>query len=155
MKKVILLLFVCLFVFSGCAKEECTVTFDTQGGSAVERQVVVKGDKVKEPPIPTKECECVFDGWYVGDEKWSFIGYSVTEDMTLTAKWVDCFGLSAKEIESIEDFITYYEYTWGDIENIEKEDPYITDSGRVWEDSCEYRITLKNGKKYSIALQKE
>ena len=30
----------------------------------------------------------VFDGWYYGDEKWSFIGYVVTEDIVLEAKWI-------------------------------------------------------------------
>ena len=28
-----------------------------------------------------------FDGWYYNDERWSFIGYVATEDMTLKAHW--------------------------------------------------------------------
>ena len=64
----------------------CTVNFDTDGGSEIPMQTVVPGSKLTKPNDPTKE-GYVFDGWYCGDEGWSFIGYTVTEDMTLTAKW--------------------------------------------------------------------
>ena len=63
-----------------------TVTFDTQGGSQVQSQKVMSGDKVLEPEPPTKE-GYVFLGWYLDNEEWSFIGYVVTENLTLTAKW--------------------------------------------------------------------
>ena len=68
--------------------EEFTVTFDSNGGSAVESQKVAKGEKIRKPEDPTK-VGYTFDGWYVDDEKWSFVGHYVTEDMTLTAKWVE------------------------------------------------------------------
>lgn len=67
--------------------EVYTVTFDSNGGSDVEEQLVERGDKVALPEKPTNQ-GYVFDGWYVGDEKWSFIGYTVTEDITLKAKWI-------------------------------------------------------------------
>lgn len=63
-----------------------TVTFDTQCSIEIPSQEVVCGMKATEPDMP-KRTDYNFDGWYVGDEKWSFIGYSVTEDITLTAKW--------------------------------------------------------------------
>ena len=65
----------------------CTVTFDSNGGTSVADATVTKGEKITAPDNPTKQ-GYTFDGWYVGDEKWSFIGYVVTEDMTLTARWV-------------------------------------------------------------------
>ncbi len=65
---------------------EYTVTFDSDGGSEVDSQTIQKGDKVALPQTPIKEGWELL-GWYVGDEKWSFIGYTVTEDITLTAKW--------------------------------------------------------------------
>ena len=68
--------------------ETVTVTFDTDGGSAVASKTVEKGEKVQKPEDPKKD-GYVFDGWYVDDEKWSFIGYVVTDDITLTAKWIE------------------------------------------------------------------
>ena len=67
--------------------ETHTVTFDAQGGSPEpEAQEIRHGEKLARPDDPTLE-GFVFDGWYYQDEKWSFVGYVVTEDMTLTAQW--------------------------------------------------------------------
>ena len=67
-------------------KKTYTVSFDTDGGSFIPDQKVERGDKIKVPAIPTK-AGYRFTGWYVGEELWSFIGYTVTEDITLTAHW--------------------------------------------------------------------
>ena len=67
---------------------EYTVSFDTgDSGIIVPSQTVQKGDKASLPVIDTERLGYTFDGWYVGDEKWSFIGYSITEDITIEAKW--------------------------------------------------------------------
>ena len=88
-----------------------TVTFDTNGGSEIPSQKVKNGQKALEPNPPTKE-GCIFKGWYVNEERWSFIGYSVTGDITLTAKWEeftqislqydDRYKLSSKNIEILD-----------------------------------------------------
>lgn len=72
--------------------ERCTVTFDSDGGSAVAAQQVVKGGFVQEPKAPAKasgsaSTVIVFDGWYYGDKKWNFATDKVTSDITLKAKW--------------------------------------------------------------------
>ncbi len=67
-------------------KLSCTVKFDTDGGTEIAEQTVEKGGKAQKPADPTKD-GYIFEGWYVDDEKWSFAGYVVTEDMTITAKW--------------------------------------------------------------------
>ncbi len=67
-------------------KAEYTVSFDTKGGSFVDSQKVEKGNKIEKPEDPIRD-GYNFLGWYINDEKWSFIGYSVTEDMELEAKW--------------------------------------------------------------------
>ncbi len=105
-KKVIHLLATLCMVFAaigliGCGKNEnvsdsdsnseqtqnvCTVVFDSQGGSSVQSQEVHAGQKLQKPTTPTKD-GYTFDGWYVEEEKWSFIGHVVTENMTLTASW--------------------------------------------------------------------
>ena len=81
----------------GSDETVCTVTFDTNGGTSVPSQTVKKGEKVTAPEKPTKE-GLVFDGWYVGEEEWSFIGYVVTEDMTVTAKWIE--GVKVSFVDS-------------------------------------------------------
>lgn len=71
--------------------QECTVTFDTDGGNPVPESVTVKmGEKLTEPTAPQKSsssCEYDFLGWYVGDKEWNFSVDVVTEDITLMAKW--------------------------------------------------------------------
>ena len=67
-----------------------TVTFDSNGGTTVAPMTVNKGDKITEPEVKstnsTLEVPLVFDGWYLGDEKWDFSD-GVSADMTLVAKW--------------------------------------------------------------------
>ena len=67
--------------------ETITVTFDSNGGSEVKSQSVVKGNNVEEPDNPQKD-GYTFDGWYVNDEKWFFSGYVASQNLTLTAKWI-------------------------------------------------------------------
>ena len=68
------------------AFEKQEVSFNTNGGSIVETVKVKKNDKVLKPQDPVKEGH-TFLGWYYQGQEWSFIGYSVTEDITLEAKW--------------------------------------------------------------------
>ncbi|MBR2474429.1 MAG: InlB B-repeat-containing protein, partial [Clostridia bacterium] len=118
MKKRLALLIVCILALSFAALTACedepvtyTVTFDSDGGTAVEAQTVVDGKKATEPTVPTKE-GYTFDGWYLGTEKWSFGGHIVTSDMTLKAKWAsptthivtfDSDGGTSVEAQTVED----------------------------------------------------
>ena len=82
--------------------ETHTVTFDAQGGSPEpEAQEVKHLGKASKPENPVKD-GFLFDGWYYQGEKWSFVGYVVTEDMTLTAQWSEAD--SGCEITSAEGF---------------------------------------------------
>ena len=68
-----------------------TVTFNSDGGTPVASQQVEENKKAIQPDNPTRE-GYTFIGWYggkYGDEKWVFIGYVVSEDITLTAKWIE------------------------------------------------------------------
>ena len=63
-----------------------TVTFDSNGGSAVAAQDVVDGGKATEPdPAPTK-ANNTFDGWTLNDAAYDF-DTPVTASITLTATW--------------------------------------------------------------------
>ncbi|WP_407267837.1 InlB B-repeat-containing protein [Radiobacillus sp. PE A8.2] len=65
------------------------VTFDTNGGSDVSRQSIEYNNVVVEPDAPTKT-GFTFDGWYSDpdfNEKWNFDADTVTDDITLYAKW--------------------------------------------------------------------
>lgn len=78
------LLVLCLAACGG--EDTCTVEFNTNGGGTIEPVTVTKGEKISTPKKPEKS-GYTFDGWYLDDEKWSFAGYVVTEDITLEAKW--------------------------------------------------------------------
>ncbi|MGI6211145.1 MAG: InlB B-repeat-containing protein [Anaerovoracaceae bacterium] len=65
-----------------------TVTFDSNGGSAVSSQSVTERQKASEPADPTKS-GATFEGWYTDSgltDKYDF-DREVTGDLTLYAKW--------------------------------------------------------------------
>ena len=65
-----------------------TVSYDTDGGSAVNPETVLQGNTVTEPT--TTRDHATFDGWYTDktyQTKWNF-NEPVNEDMTLYAKWI-------------------------------------------------------------------
>ena len=68
------------------AEEVYTITFDSAGGTSVPSQKVLNGKKIKKPDAPTK-IGYTFTGWFVADDEWNFLAYTVTDDMTLTADW--------------------------------------------------------------------
>ena len=63
-----------------------TVTFNSNGGSAVAAQEVSPGEKATEPDPPTRE-DFRFVGWYKDNNRWDFATNVVTENITLYAKW--------------------------------------------------------------------
>ena len=64
-----------------------TVKFESNGGSKVESIKVQDGEKAEKPTDPTKD-GYVFDGWYLGEEKFDF-STPITKDITLKARWND------------------------------------------------------------------
>lgn len=64
------------------------VSFDSNGGTAVDSQTVESGAKATEPsPAPIKE-GYTLDGWYTTEiEEWDFTTDTVTSNITLYAKW--------------------------------------------------------------------
>ena len=79
--------------------EKFDVTFDSQGGSAVDAQSVKKGGLIEKPLDPTKD-GYNFAGWYNGEEKWDFTADKVFANVTLTAKW-DCAHKDLTTLEAV------------------------------------------------------
>ncbi len=84
-----------VFNFAGCKQAEepvsdpviakYTVTFDSDGGSAVEKQTVEEGNKATKPADPTKEGYS-FTGWYNGEAVFDF-DTAIKANITLKAHW--------------------------------------------------------------------
>ncbi len=76
-------------------KKTCTVTFDSQGGPAVASQQVEHGGKVSQPADEVYE-DHIFGGWYRDPQcttSWDFAQDTVTEDITLYAKWIEVYHI--------------------------------------------------------------
>ena len=92
-------------ILTGCEKgnrdaggnaepETYTVTFISDGGTAVSAQTVKEGEKATKPADPIKTVvvngtviDYEFSGWYSGETLWNFETMKVTQDTVLTAKW--------------------------------------------------------------------
>ena len=81
--------------------EPKTIIFNSNGGSHVSSQTLLKNEKVIEPLSPVKEGQ-IFNGWFLDNDsfsnKWDFNNIPKS-DMTLYAKWND------KPTPKEEDFI--------------------------------------------------
>lgn len=65
------------------------VNFDSQGGTTVESQKYMYGERIEAPEAPARE-GYIFDGWYLdrdGSRPWDMEKDTVTESMTLYAGW--------------------------------------------------------------------
>ena len=78
---------------------EFTVTFDSDGGSAVTEQKLLNSPAVK--PADPKKSGYKFDGWYLGDTKYAFKD-KVTEDITLKAHWTKTTDPTIEVIDVVE-----------------------------------------------------
>lgn len=73
-----------------------TVSFDTQGGSAIDAITVAANATITKPADPTKEGHA-FGGWYKEAEctnAWDFTNDKVTANTTLYAKWTVTTGVT-------------------------------------------------------------
>lgn len=67
------------------APEYVAVTFDSDGGTAVPGQSVLKGQKAQKPTDPVKEGHS-FLGWHLGESLYDF-NQTVSASLQLKAKW--------------------------------------------------------------------
>ena len=118
-KKLILIPFaflLCLcFILSACGQNSnnnkssdgtyYTVTFDSQGGSAVASQQVLAGNPIAAPTSPAR-ADFDFVGWYLSTEEdaclWDFALDRVASDITLYARWT-----AIQEMPAPSDTLTF------------------------------------------------
>ncbi len=85
---------------------ECTVSFDTNGGSAIEPQKVRYGEHIQRPDDPARE-GYAFEGWYSDidlQKLWNFEEDKVQGNMTLYAKWIRTEAESSEtQVGTIEE----------------------------------------------------
>lgn len=74
-----------------------TVTFDSQGGSAVSSQIVDHGQSARAPAAPTRT-GYVFDGWWTtastGGSRWTFGTDTIADATVLYARWTTSYEVS-------------------------------------------------------------
>lgn len=98
-----------------------TVTFETNGGSAIEAQLVPEGTFATKPATaPTKEGN-LFEGWYTEQTMTNLFDFytPITKDITLYAKWMDISSITYDDLrqlfgkaDRLASSIDYnYEYT--------------------------------------------
>lgn len=91
-------------------QENYTVSFDSNGGSAVAAQTVPAGKTADFPAEPEK-ANCFFVGWYNEEtddimSSFDFSGTPITKDIQLHAKWFEL--VDADEDKLIDDLEAYY-----------------------------------------------
>lgn len=93
-----------------------TVSFDTDGGSTVESQTVVTGNKATKPAVnPTKK-GYNFVGWYTDNTyttEFDFENTIITDNTTIYAKFEDAsifklYGYTFNKISTLEELTTGY-----------------------------------------------
>ncbi|MCF7929907.1 MAG: InlB B-repeat-containing protein [Acholeplasmataceae bacterium] len=118
MRKISSILIALLFVLIliGCGKTTFTVTFESNGGSAVQAiEEVIEGTVIDEPIAPTKS-GFDFAGWFKEStltNAWDFEEDIVTTDITLYAKWTDTLPTDQELVDAA--------YAWlnlGDLSNL-------------------------------------
>lgn len=95
-------------------KEVFTVSFANEG-KQVAKQLIVDGDKARDPELALEKTGYTFKGWYKGEIKFDFAKDVVTADTTLNARWTPNeykVTFVSEEVEVAPITVTYdAEYT--------------------------------------------
>lgn len=86
----VVLIIACLVIYFIFANKKYTITFDSDGGSVVEKQIVKRGEKVNKPTDPTRD-GYIFIEWDLGSSIYDFSA-KVTRNLILKAVWKEQEG---------------------------------------------------------------
>lgn len=153
-----------------------TVSFDTDGGSTVESQTVVTGNKATKPAVnPTKK-GYNFVGWYTDNTyttEFDFENTIITDNTTIYAKFEDTSiirlnGYTFNKISTLEGLTTGYYVIGGYISNSNEykymiSDMNTTKSFKSYDNPTEFyeiklkgnSVTIKNSKNMYIISNTE
>lgn len=128
-------------------KTEFTVSFNSNGGSVVAKQVVNKNGKVVEPKNPTRQ-GYEFVDWYLNNKKYDF-NTNVTSDIILVAQWNEI--LIEKTIKETED-IPYTTRTVDEVNMLTGTKQTVTEGVNGIKE-IEYRVVY-NSKNEEVSREK-
>lgn len=86
----VVLIIACLVAYFIFANKKYTITFVSDGGSVVEKQIVKRGEKVNKPTDPTRD-GYIFIEWDLGSSIYDFSA-KVTRNLILKAVWKEQEG---------------------------------------------------------------
>ncbi len=86
----VVLIIACLVAYFIFANKKYTITFDSDGGGVVEKQIVKRGEKVNKPTDPTRD-GYIFIEWDLGSSIYDFSA-KVTRNLILKAVWKEQEG---------------------------------------------------------------
>lgn len=141
-----------------------TVTFESNGGSAVEPQQVAEGKFATNPqPVPTKD-GYLFEGWYTEQTmRYKFDFYTpITKDITLYAKWLDIASIDYDDLSQLFDeaknLADYINYTYTEESlkalkvKVEEVSPVATNPDATQEQIAKAYQTLHNAMQALVEL---
>ncbi len=106
------------FVTNQCVLTNYTITFESNGWTSIQNQIVSHNWLLIKPNNPTKS-EYIFDGWYKEAQfttLWNFNTDVVNANITLYAKWSDnTTPISFFEYSVIDNNITITKYKYSQI----------------------------------------
>lgn len=153
-----------------------TVSFDTDGGSTVESQTVVTGNKATKPAVNSTKKGYNFVGWYTDNTyttEFDFENTIITDNTTIYAKFEDTSiirlnGYTFNKISTLEGLTTGYYVIGGYISNSNEykymiSDMNTTKSFKSSDDPTEFyeiklkgnSVTIKNSKNMYIISNTE
>ena len=105
---------------------QCMVSFDTNGGSAVDSQIIPMGGKATTPIAPQKE-GFAFVGWYADKELTKEFDFSaaIPASCTAYARWVDIADKTDTDGDGLTDPVEVYLGT--DPAKADSDDDFLTD----------------------------
>lgn len=89
-------------------KKKYTVTYNTNGSSNIENQIIEEGKNANKPLNPQKE-GYVFAGWTLNSQEYNF-NEKVTEDITLIATWIEYGDVDFNGLINIGDVSSILTY---------------------------------------------
>lgn len=122
-------------------KKKYTVTFNSNGGSAISSQTIEENSKVTKPSNPTRN-GFTFLGWYYNNNQFDF-NTKITSNLTLNAKW-EAIIISATAISLDQDVYYMFEKDTIKINSIIIPSN-TTDKTVIWSSSDTSIATVDNG----------